>query len=602
MRRLVMLVGAMLVASACSSTGSAPSSTVTLEPTSTTSSSTSSTTSTTLPDPGPDFDVFLEVSYEVLLLRSPQQLTSLGISAEYGLRNDRLDDLSFEFMQETQAIETQTLAQLRTFDRAGLTEDQQLSYDIYEWWLQHRVDGHRFLFHAYPVHHFGNSWNFNLLLFLTEEHPLASVEDAEDYIARIAQIDDQTGKVLERLAISERRGVYPTQYLVPWTINTLRGDLNGATRPEAVQPDRLELYTAFERRIADVEMDDDTRQDLLDRVEAEIEASFVPAWFALIEHMQYVEERAPAEAGVWRLPDGDAYYAWLLQDQTSTNLTADEIHQSGLREVERVQTEMRAAFTALGYPESDSLGTLRQRARDEVGSYSTRTDADVAVVLGVYDEMMAEAEQVLRPFFGLWPEGEVEVIADPQGGGYYVAGSVDGTRPGQYHVGIGGSLSRLTMATILYHETWPGHHLQIALAGELDLPTFRRYIHYNAFAEGWGLYAERLAWEAGLYDDDPYGNIGRLELELLRAVRLVVDSGLHSKQWTPAEARRYMDQNVPGWNWEVERYLVLPGQATGYMIGLLEMLEWRGSASVEELREFHNFVLSRGSVPLGVGG
>jgi uncharacterized protein (DUF885 family) len=320
---------------------------------------------------------------------------------------------------------------------------------------------------------------------------------------------------------------------------------------------------------------------------------------ALIEHMEQVEPVASADAGVWRLPDGEAYYEWLLRDHTSTDLTPDEVHEIGLDQVKRVEAEMRAAFDALGYPADASLGELRQRARDEVGSIPVQTDTEVAAALEQYDGMIAEAEEALRPLFGMWPQSELEVVPNPQGGGYYVAGTTDGSRPGGYHVGIGGQISLVTMATILYHEAVPGHHTQIGLAQELDLPIFRRYIQYNAFAEGWALYAERLAAEAGLYDDDPYGNVGRLELELLRAVRLVVDTGIHSKRWTAAEARSYMDEVIPGWSHEVERYMVLPGQATGYMIGQQVLLDLRDPYE-EDLVAFHDLVLGGGSMPLGV--
>ena len=199
---------------------------------------------------------------------------------------------------------------------------------------------------------------------------------------------------------------------------------------------------------------------------------------------------------------------------------------------------------------------------------------------------------------------DVGIVAEPAGrGGYYVSGSVDGSRPGAFHAGVGGNISLLTMPTITYHEAVPGHHTQIAIAQELDLPTFRRFIQYNGFAEGWALYAERLAAETGLYTNDVYGDIGRLELELLRAVRLVVDTGIHSLGWSHREAKDYMDARISGWSHEVERYMVLPGQATGYMIGMLEILDLRDDAAasgITDLAEFHDLVLGGGSMPLEV--
>jgi len=593
-----LVVALVMIASACSGTESAS----TTSSTTTTSTTTlpPTTTTTTVPGPldhldGVGFDEFVESSYEVLLLRRPQFLTSLGVSDQYGLRDDQLDDLSIEFLFETQTLEVGILQRLLEFDRAVLTPEQQVSFDVYEWYLDQQVRGHPFVFHEYPLHHFINSWNFNLILFLTDEHPMQTVEDAEDYIARIDQIDDQAGQILERLAISEGMEVLPTRYLVGWTIYTLEQDLGGSSDPDRISADRLSLFTTFRTRLGDIEdLSDADRQTLLEDAEAAVTESFIPSWLALVDHMKMIEPLAPTDAGVWRFPDGDAYYEWLLRGHTSTDLTPDEVHELGLEQVARVQAEMRAAFDDLGYPAAAALGELRDQARTEAG---TVTGGRTAVV-EAHEALIAGAEAASREFFGFWPEADVRVVADDGGGGYYSAGSVDGTRPGAFYASTSPSL--YLMPTVTYHEAIPGHHLQIALAQERDVPTFRRYIQYNAFAEGWGLYAERLAYEVGLYDDDPYGNIGRLELELLRAVRLVVDTGLHSKRWTDEDARKYMDEAIPGWSREVERYMVLPGQATGYMVGMLQLLEMR--EDFDDLVAFHDAVLGGGSMPLGVLG
>ncbi len=586
---------------ATSTTGvPAPTTTAVISTTTTTAAPATTTAAQLDALVGIPFDEFLDESFEILLLRRPQFLTSLGVAEQFGLRNDVLDDLSPEFLAETQALEAGILDALRTHDRAALADAQRVSFDVAEWYLDQRVRGHRFAYHEYPVHHFVNSYNFNLILFLSEEHPLGSPADAEDFIARLSLIDDQVAQMLERLRISESRGVVPTRFLVDWTIHTLREDLGGAASPESVRITSLPLYRAFADRIASVAaIDEDTRAGLLDRVETELAESFVPAWEALIGHMEQIKPQASPDDGLWRLPDGQEYYAWLLRDHTSTDLTPDEVHEMGLREVARVEEELRAAFTALGYPEDDSINALRERARSDAGYLGGSTAT--AEVVAAYEELIADAEEAARPFFGVWPQARVRVVADAGGGGYYVAGSVDGSREGAFHAGVGGNVSLLTMPTITYHEAVPGHHTQIAIAQELDLPGFRRFIQYNAFAEGWALYAERLAAEMGLYDDDPYGNIGRLELELLRAVRLVVDTGIHALGWTREEAHAYMDETIAGWGPEVERYMVLPGQATGYMIGMRTIMGLRDEAAgVEELAAFHDLILGGGSMPLGI--
>jgi len=614
-------IAVMMAAAACApsepaavegaETSPPPLSTTTSAPATTPATAPATTATTGIPDPdladldGLAFDAFLEDSYTILLRRSPQTLTSLGIAADHGMRNDQLDDLSPAFLAETQAIERAILGRLRGYDRSTLSRADAVSYDVYEWFLDQDVRGHRFAYHDYPVHYFLNSYNTNLLLFLGEEHPIASLDDAEDYLIRISQIDEQVGQILERLAISEALGVVPPKIIVDWTISSLREDLGNTATAAAVQVRALRLYTTFATRLAAVAaIDDATRDALLRRAEAELSASFVPAWVSLIDHMEEISPRAGADAGVWRLPDGDAYYEYLLRDHTSTDLTAVEIHQIGLDAVARIQAELDTALEPFGYPDGASTGALLRRVAKDAGSIDGAAPGGRDRVVAAYENLIAGAEAAAGPVFNLWPEAPVAIIEEAAGrGGYYVAASVDGTRPGAFHAGVGGAIETYTMATITYHESVPGHHTQIAIAQELDLPTFRRFIQYNAFAEGWALYAERLAADLGLYADDAYGNIGRLELELLRAARLVVDTGIHSLQWTRAQARDYMETTLGGWTHEVERYMVLPGQATGYMIGMRTILELRNQAvdgAGLDLAAFHDLILDGGSMPLGV--
>jgi uncharacterized protein (DUF885 family) len=293
----------------------------------------------------------------------------------------------------------------------------------------------------------------------------------------------------------------------------------------------------------------------------------------------------------------------MLRKETSTNLTPDQVHELGLAEVERIQAELRAVFDELGYPQDRPVGELIGRALDEGGALPT------SHVVGAYEEIIAEMEQRVEEVLDLRPAAGVVVIGELSfggGGGYYTDGSADGTRPGAFHAGIAGqTVPKARMPTIAYHEAVPGHHTQIALAQELDLPTFRNFTVFNGHAEGWALYAERLAWELGMYEDDPYGNVGRLRLELLRAVRLVVDTGLHAKGWSRQQGVAYMMENVGGWTHEVDRYVVWPGQAAGYKVGMVKILELRQRAMNQlgdsfDIKEFHNVVIGNGSLPLDV--
>jgi len=556
---------------------------------------------------GLPFEDFLEQSYAALLTRRPQFLTSLGVAAEYGLRNDLLDDLSTGYLTETQTLEKGVLELLQGFDRDALPPGSRTSYDVYEWWLDLQVDAHRFAYHDYPVHHFVNSYNDNLLLFLTEEHPLTTVDDAADYLSRLSQIDEQVAQIIESLKRREEMGNIPPDFIVSMTINRLTADLKGARTVASARPATLPLYTTFRDRLELVgDLSEADRQSLLEEALRRVTESFVPAWVSLIEHMQSVQPMAGSDPGLGRLPDGDAYYQHLLREMTSTDLTADEIHQIGLAQVDRLQTELRDVFDALGYPRDAATPDLLGRAAADAGFLNGSTAAGRQEVLASWRQLIDRMDGELEPYFSRRPEAGVIIIPEDSGaGGYYVAASVDGSRPGSFHAGVSGSsIPTYIMPTIAFHESVPGHHYQIALAQELDLPAVRRYNQYNGFAEGWALYAERLAEEMGMYEDDAYGNIGRLELELLRAVRLVTDTGIHAQGWTRQEAKDYMNSTV-GWSHEVERYVVLPGQATGYMIGQQEILRLRQIAMDRlgdefDYRAFHETVVGSGSVPLEV--
>jgi uncharacterized protein (DUF885 family) len=555
---------------------------------------------------GLGFGDFLEESYSLLLVRDPQALTSAGVAELFGMKNDQLNDLSDGYIRETQVIEGVILNVLRTFDREVLTPSEQTSYDVYEWYLDQQTRGHEFMYHEWPVHHFVNSYNFNFLIFLAEEHSVDSLEDAEGYVSRIQQIQRQVTQVIDGLERRVKLGIVPPAIIVEWTTARLANDLGGTPRADVVPITSLPLYTSFEQRLDEVGVfSADVKTDLLNRAHAALAESWVPAWIELYQYMRSIQEMASDDAGVWALPDGDDFYEFLLRGHTSTELTTEEVHELGVLQVVRVETEMRAAFDALGYPASESLPALRQRASDEAGYLDGNATRGVEDILAFQEDLVEEAERVARPVFDLWPQSDVEVVADPGGGGFYVPASFDGSRPGLFHAGTGGKVSLMTVPSVNYHEAVPGHHTQIAIAQELDIPTFRRVIQYNAFVEGWALYAERLASELGLYADDPYGNIGRLELELLRAVRLVVDTGIHAKRWSRAEAHAYMDDIIPTWTHEVERYMVLPGQATGYMIGMQEILRLRDQSEDRvgeefDVADFHTAVLGSGALPLTI--
>lgn len=555
---------------------------------------------------GIPIEEFFDASFTQLLLRNPELLTELNLSAQFGLRNDQLNNLSDAYLRDTQRLEAAILAQLLTYDRQSLTPDQQLSYDIYLYTLEDKVQGHEFMYHNYPLNHFINSYNFNLTTLLTELHPLNSRQDAEDYIQRLSQVETQVDQLLEGLAIREEMGIIPPNFIISMAYSNLADyiGLNGSS-----DPTRIPVYSVFDESIESIsELSEDEKSEFRAAALALVENSFIPGFEKLLVYLDHLRPLADEKAGVWKLPDGEAFYAYKLRQETSTDLSPDEIHDLGKVEVERIKAEMRTLFTGLGYPEDEDFGRSLGRAVQEGGAFDISSQAGKDAYISAVEQMIAEADQRVEEFFDIGPSWGVEVVPGPMGG-YYVAGAPDGSRPGAYHVGMSGSRhDKFMQPTIAYHEAVPGHHYQIATAQALDLPMFRRGGGYNGFVEGWALYAERLASEIGLYENDPYGNIGRLYLELLRAVRLVADTGLHSKGWTRDETRNYIDQAMGGpgpFSYEVDRYTVMPAQATGYKIGMIKILELRQRAKDTlgdqfNIKEFHNIVIGNGSLPLEI--
>jgi uncharacterized protein (DUF885 family) len=523
--------------------------------------------------------------------------------------------LSDAYVRETQALEAAILDLLRTYDREALDPEQQVSYDVYEWYLDNQVRGHEFMYHDYPLHFFLRSYHSELESLFADVHPLETVQDVEDYIARLSQVGSQVEQLMEGLVLREEMGVIPPRFIVEYTESQLMNTLQmRSPDPSAINVTSLAVYARLQEALESMEgLTEEEKQAYLDAAQAQIEDSFIPAYVRMIDYQDHLLTVATDDAGVWKLPDGDAYYAYMLRQETSTDLTAQEIHDLGLAEVARIQAEMRAIFDELGYPQDGELGRLMDRAIDEAGYYNTSTQAGKDQVVAAYEELLAEVDERLDAIFDIRPQAGVAVVGDTSfggGGGYYSPGSADGSRAGAFHTGVApGYVAKYRMPSIAYHEAIPGHHFQIAIAQEADLPTLRTDLFFNGYGEGWALYAEQLGWELGLYDDDAYGNLGRLHMELLRAVRLVTDTGLHALGWTRGEAKAYMNEALGDpsgrMSGEVERYIVLPAQATGYKIGMIEILALRQRAMEAlgeqfDLKEFHDVVLGNGSVPLEI--
>jgi uncharacterized protein (DUF885 family) len=545
---------------------------------------------------GLPLEQFFEESFKQLVLRYPETITEEGLDQFFGTGNDQLNNISDSYIRETQALEKAILELLRTYDRESLTPEQQVSYDVYEWYLDDLVRGHEYMYYDYPVTHFITGVQIQTTNFFTDIHPVTNQQDAENYIKRLSQVDTKFEQLIESLKLRQEVGVVLPKFVIQWTVGDIRSIANATPR-------NTPFYTTFAEKVQSLEgLSDEEQQALLEATEQEIEASVIPAFKALADTLDQQASIATDDHGVWKFPNGEAYYQHILSHHTSTDMTPDEIHELGLQEVARIQAEMRAIFNQLGYPENESLYNLFGRVVSDSGELHGQD-----IVAG-YEAIINEADQNVGAAFDLRPKADVVVIGVPRGG-YYVGPARDGSRPGAFYATQDGSETRFSMPSLAYHEAIPGHHFQIAIAQELDLPGFRTAVGSTAYTEGWALYAELLAHELGFYEDDPYGNLGRLQMEVFRAARLVVDTGIHAKGWTFDQGVEYMQENTgmpPGQiQFEVSRYITWPGQATAYKIGMLKILEQRQRAMEQlgdqfDLKEFHNVVLGNGSMPLSV--
>jgi uncharacterized protein (DUF885 family) len=540
------------------------------------------------------FDEFVDASYKQILLRSPQLVTGLGLSGELGIRDDQLDNVCYAFIDETYQLMAGVREIFNTYQRSALDYERQISFDSYSWVLADWAADHEFMYHFYPVNP-GFTPQNELLRFLANDHPLETIENAEDYINRLGQIDDQLACLILNLNDSEARGVVAPSEMLQQAAEQIRGIVPGSAR-------YLPFYTAFAEKTGRIPgLGSTGRQQMLARAENVLISSVIPAYQGLVRRLDQQIPHAPPMNGVWQLPDGDRFYAVRVRHHTTTDLTPAEIHQIGLEEVERIQGEIRQAFAALGYPADISF--LNGFNRVAVGSGIVRA----AQIVPLNEGFIRQAQQDIKEVLDLEPRTEVIVIGGASGG-FYVSGSLDGSRPGAYYIGNQGDSYRYWMRTIAYHEAVPGHHYQIAIGNELDVPLFTKGgDFYTAFVEGWALYAEYLAKELGWYEGDVYSDLGRLQWELLRAARLVVYTGLHYSRWshqqaidffvnqvgsTPANARQQIDQ-----------YLYYNGYFTAYKIGMLKILELREHAREElgdrfDLKEFHRVVLLHNRLPL----
>ena len=541
------------------------------------------------------FDEFFERE----LALNPLQATSIGDDRF----NDRLaNSIGPQYMEASRILDEEFLGRLLEIDRTQLASQDQLSYDMFKLNRQQSLEGHRFPGHLQPINQFSSMLNFFVVLGSGSSlHPFKTVKDYDDWLSRIDGFVEYTDQVIENTKQGMQQGVVRPRILVAKAVPQIQSQIVDSAKESG-------FYTPIEN-MPD-EFGDEDRERLSAAYEEAIEGKIIPAYERLSNFVgdEYLDS-ARETVGHYDLPNGDEWYAYNVRRITTTDLTPDEIHQIGLDEVERIHGEIRGVMAQVGFE-----GDLKEFF-EYVYSDPQFFFEEPEQLIQAYRDMSADIEALAPQLFKLFPETEFEVRrVEPfreqsASKGSYQRGSPDGSRPGifyanAYDVNI---RPKWDMKSLFLHEAIPGHHFQISLAQENDnLPSFRRYGGYTAYVEGWGLYAEYLGREMGVYSD-PMELFGSLNAELWRSIRLVVDTGLHAKGWTRQQVLDYMFENSAVSETravsEAERFMAIPGQALAYKIGQLKIIEIRRNAEAAlgdnfDVAEFHAQVLMDGSMPL----
>lgn len=555
-------------------------------------------------------NAFFAEMYEADLALSPETQTSRGRKTNY----DRWDDLSDGFADAALERTKQALALLRQgWDVKALPPADAINYRLFEKSCEDEIAARRWRPHAYPINHLYGR-HTGIPSFLANQHKIADLSDAQAYLARLSGIPRVLQQVIDRAQDSAAKGIVPPKFSLVKMRPDIRAVITGA--PFDAGPDSA-IFADFKKKVAALTVPEAEKAKLVTDAATILTGKVKPAYEALDAAAAKLEAVATDDDGVWKLPDGADYYRFCVERSTTTSMTPDEVHALGLKHVDLLQKDMIGIMAKVGFK-----GTLAQffdHLRSDPQFYFTNDDAGRAAYLAHCEKVIADFSVRLDELFITKPKAPVivkrveayrEKSSPPA---FYNQPAPDGSRPGIFYANLADmrEMAKWQADAIVYHEAIPGHHMQIAISQELgDVPEFRRYSFYGAYIEGWGLYAERLPKEVGFYQD-PYADFGRLTTQIWRAVRLVVDSGIHAKRWTRTQAIDYFVANTPLNRdqviREIDRYIVNPGQATSYYVGMLKILDLRDKAKKElgakfDLRGFHDLVLRTGAVPLDVLG
>ncbi|NQZ83429.1 MAG: DUF885 domain-containing protein [Colwellia sp.] len=539
--------------------------------------------------------------------RNPVRQTYQGIKTDY----DKWYDLSEEDNEKELAITKQDLKRVQVIDVSKLDKQTKLSYQLFVQSLQEEIDDYKWRHHNYPVNQmFGVHSQIPALLI--NQHSIADVKQANDYISRLNGVEKVLGQLVDQLKIRENKGIIAPRFVFEHVIRDSKNLLVGAPYDDG---ENTTLLADFSKKVNKLEISEQEKQVLIESAQNALLTKVKAGYEGLITYLTALEKKSDDRDGAWKFPDGEAFYNNALKRTTTTDLTAEEIHTIGLSEVDRIHNEMRLIMEKVGF-EGDLAGFFVFMRNDKQFYYAA-DEAGKTRYLKEATQIIDTMKSRLDDLFITKPKADlivkrVEAFREKSAGkAFYQRPAPDGSRPGSYYANLYDmeAMPTYQMEALAYHEGIPGHHMQIALKQELEnIPKFRKYGGYTAYSEGWGLYSEMIPKEIGFYQD-PYSDFGRLAMELWRACRLVVDTGMHVKKWTREQGIEYYVTNTPNAKSDavkmVERHAVMPSQATAYKIGMLKIVELREKAKVAlgekfDIREFHDVVLTNGAVPLNV--
>lgn len=555
-----------------------------------------------------NIEAFFQKKFEEGLEREPMSYTYLGQKKYY----DQLGDFTYEYAKKGVALDKKTLAELKNFKYEALSEKNKLNYRIFKDQLEKSIESEKYFFHHYYLNQmFG--MHSHLPTFMMNMHRIDNKKDAKDYISRVSKFKKAFDQVLKNMSIQADKGVSYPDFVFEKVISDSQNLLAGKPFQKDAKKDS-DLLTDFKNKIAKIKLTKAEKTILIRELEIALTTSYQPAYKSVIAKLEEMKKSSKGAKGAWALPNGKSYYNHALKQITTTDFKADEIHKIGLSEVERIHKEMSAIKDQVGF--KGSLQDFFEDIKNNKKFFYASTPKGKKQYLSDTNKIIDKMRTQLDKLFITKPKAELDVRAvEPfreksAGIAFYQRPALNGTRPGIYYVNLSdmSSVAKYDMEALAYHEAIPGHHMQISINQELDeVPMFRKFSYFTAFTEGWGLYAEKIPKEIGFYKD-PYSDFGRLSMELWRAARLVVDTGIHYHKWSREKSLDYLKENTPNSLDEitkgVDRYFVMPGQATAYKIGQLKILELRKKAKDKlgdkfDIKDFHEVVLGNGALPLG---